>query len=133
MTVCLWHSSYMIKVLKGLLGKISRKHPAKKPTLIARLKRPNSTDDFRAVQIAPTITCCAAAMRATGRHYLLREAPHLPLEPCTMPTNCSCKFRKNADRRDSDRRLFGATESNRWFAGVDNRTRRGRRNGDSHP
>jgi hypothetical protein len=117
----------MIKVLEELLGKISRKHPAKKPTPIARLKQPSITGDFRTVEIAPSILCCAAAMHATQRPYLLREAPRLPLEACTMPTNCSCKFRKNADRRDGDRRLFGATETNRWFAGVDSRTRRGQR------
>jgi hypothetical protein len=117
----------MIKVLEGLLGKISREHPANKRTPIAKPKLPNSTGDFRAVEIAPSIMCCAAAMRATGRPYLLRKAPRLPLEACTMPTNCSCKFRKNADRRDGDRRLFGATETNRWFAGVESRTRRGRR------
>jgi hypothetical protein len=117
----------MIKVLEGLLGKFSREHPAKKPAPIAKLKRPNSTGDFRAVEIAPSIICCAAATRAAKRRYLLHEAPHLPLEACTMPMNCSCKFRKNADRRDSDRRLFGSTETNRWFAGADNRTCRGRR------
>ena len=111
----------MIKVLEGLLNKISREHPAKKPTPIARPKRSSTAGDFRAVSIAPCIMCCAAAMRATGRPYLLREAPRLPLEACTTPTNCSCKFRKNADRRDGDRRLFGTTETNRWFAGRDNR------------
>jgi hypothetical protein len=120
----------MIKVLEGLLGKISREHPAKKPTPIARPERPNSTGDFRAVEIAPGILCCAAATHATRGPYLLREAPRLPLEACTMPGKCSCKFRKNADRRDSDRRLFGATETNRWFAGVDSRTRRGRRSAE---
>ena len=117
----------MIKVLEGLLGKISREHQAKKPTSIAELKRLNSTGDFRAVEIAPSVICCAAAMQASGRPYLLRKAPRLPLMGCTMPTTCSCKFRKNADRRDSDRRLFGASETNRWFAGVDSRARAGRR------
>ena len=117
----------MIKVLKGLLGKISHERPAKKPTPIVRPKRPNTGGDFRAVSIAPSIMCCPAAMHATGRLYLLREAPRLPLEACTMPTNCSCKFRKNADRRDSDRRLFGATETNRWYAGLESRRRGARR------
>ncbi len=117
----------MIKVLKELLGKISREQPAKKPTPIARPKRSNTGGDFRAVSIAPSLMCCTAAMHATGRPYLLHEAPRLPLEACTMPTNCSCKFRKNADRRDSDRRLFGATETNRWFAGLESRRRGGRR------
>jgi hypothetical protein len=117
----------MIKVLKELLGKISHERPAKKPTPIVRPKRPNTGGDFRAVSIAPSIMCCPAAMHATGRLYLLREAPRLPLEACTMPTNCSCKFRKNADRRDSDRRLFGATETNRWYAGLESRRRGARR------
>ncbi len=117
----------MIKLLKELLGKSSREHPAKNPTPIARPKRSNTGADFRAVSIAPSIMCCAVAMRSTGRLYLLREAPRLPLEGCTMPTSCACKFRKNADRRDSDRRLFGATETNRWFAGLESRRRGGRR------
>jgi hypothetical protein len=121
----------MIKVLEGLLGKISREHPANKPMPIARPKRPNSIGDFRSVEIAPSLMCCSAATQATGRPYLLRQAPRLPLEACTMPTSCSCKFRKNADRRDSDRRLFGATATNRWFPGVDNRTRRGRRSAET--
>jgi hypothetical protein len=121
----------MIKVLQGLLGKISREHPANKPTPIVKLKRPKSTGDFRAAAIAPSIMCCAAAMHVTGRPYLLREAPRLPLEGCTMPANCSCKFRKNADRRDSDRRLFGSTETNRWFAGVDSRARGSRRSAET--
>jgi len=117
----------MIKVLEGLLGKISREHPANKPTPVARAKQPNSTGDFRAVEIAPSIICCEAATRVMGKPYLMRQAPRLPLYGCTMPTKCSCKFRKNADRRDSDRRLFGSAETNRWFAGVDSRTLRGRR------
>jgi hypothetical protein len=120
-------SAVMIKVLEGLLAKISREHPANTPKPIAKLKRPNSSGEFRAVEIAPSTMCCASAKRLTGRSYLLLEAPRLPLHGCTMPTVCSCKFLKNADRRDSDRRLFGATETNRWFAGVESRKRRGRR------
>jgi len=120
----------MIKVLEGLLGKISRERPANTPAPSAGAKRPCSTDDFRAVEIAPSIMCCAAATRAAGKPYLMRQAPRLPLYGCTMPTTCACKFRKNADRRDSDRRLFGATETNRWFAGVDIRTLRGRRSAE---
>ncbi|HEY6619924.1 MAG TPA: hypothetical protein VIY68_10285 [Steroidobacteraceae bacterium] len=117
----------MIEILKGLLGKTLRERPAMKPTPVAALKRPKGSGDFRAVEISPSIICCPAAMQATGRTYLLREAPRLPLYGCTMPTDCSCRFRKNADRRDGDRRLFGATETNRWFGGVESRQREGRR------
>jgi hypothetical protein len=117
----------MIKILKELLGTISRDHSAKKPTLILRPTRANIGGDFRAVSIAPGITCCAAARCAMESTYLLREAPRLPLAACTMPGNCSCKFRKNADRRNSERRMFGATETKRWFAGLESRTPGSRR------
>ncbi len=120
----------MIKVLQDLFRKISREQIANKPPSIAKPKRPNSTGDFRAVEIAPSIMCCAEAVRATGRPYLMREAPRLPLYGCTMPTKCMCRFRKNADRRDTDRRLFGAAETNRWFTGVDSRTLRSRRSAE---
>ena len=75
----------MIKVLKELLSKISPEHPAKKTTSILGPKRSNTGGDFRAVSIAPSIMCCSAAMRATERTYLLRDAPRLPLAACTMP------------------------------------------------
>lgn len=117
----------MIKVLERLLDKISREHAARKPTPIARPNRSNTAGDFRSVSVAPSIMCCAAATQAAGRPHLLRDAPRLPLAACTMPIHCSCKFRKNADRREGDRRLFGATETNRWFPGPDNRKRRSRR------
>jgi hypothetical protein len=117
----------MIKVLKELLGTISRQHSAKKPTPILRPTRSNTGGDFRAVEIAPSLMCCAAAMRAMRRPYLLREAPRLPLPACTMPMNCSCKFRKNADRRNSVRRVLGATETIRLFAGFESRKRGSRR------
>jgi len=117
----------MIKVLLELFGKKLGKQPAKKPAPIARAVRSNAGGDFRAVSITPSIMCCPAATHAGGRVYLLREAPRLPLAACTMPAHCSCRFRKNADRRDGDRRLFGATETNRWFAGLESRRREARR------
>jgi hypothetical protein len=117
----------MIKVLEALLNKISSKHPGTKPAPSARPKRSSSAGNFHAVSIAPSLICCPAAMQAAERPYLSREAPRLPLQACTMPKNCSCKFRKNSDRRGSDRRLFGTTETSRWFVGSDNRKRGCRR------
>jgi hypothetical protein len=111
----------MIKILEGLLGKTSGAHQTKKSTPIATPKRTNTAGDFRSVSVEPSLICCSAASHAAERPYLLRQAPRLPLETCTMPATCSCKFRKNVDRREGDRRLFGATETNRWFAGRDNR------------
>jgi hypothetical protein len=117
----------MIKVLVRLLGKIVGEQATNTPKPVSNIKRPNITRDFRAVQIAPSVMCCSAAKQVTGRFYLLRQAPRLPLMGCTMPTNCSCKFRKTADRRDSDRRIFGSTETNRWFVGLDSRKSGSRR------
>jgi hypothetical protein len=121
----------MIKILNGLFGNAPREHFAKKATPIAKPKRPNTLDDFRAVSLVPSIMCCTAATHAAGRRMLLREAPRLPLAACTTPADCTCKFRKDADRRDSDRRLFGETETNRWFAGLENRKHGSRRSTQS--
>jgi hypothetical protein len=120
----------MIKVLKELLGRVLHERAAKSPAPVARPRRRNPGGDFRAVSVAPCIVCCKAALRAADRAYLLHEAPRLPLQDCTMPAKCSCKFRKNADRRDSDRRLFGARESTQWFAGLESRRRAIRRSTD---
>ena len=111
----------MIKVLEVLLGKVSRERPAKKSMPAARPQGSTATGAFRSVAIAPSIICCREATRAAEKCYLSREAPRLPLPGCTMPAECACKFRKKLDRREGDRRLFGATETNRWFAGRDNR------------
>ncbi|MGA2779676.1 MAG: hypothetical protein ABSF94_19145 [Steroidobacteraceae bacterium] len=116
----------MIKILAGLLDRVSREPTANKPTPIAKPVQSTTTGDFRAVSIAPSLECCSTAMHAQGKLYLMREAPRLPLGACTMPANCSCKFRKTADRRTGDRRLFGSTGTNHWFAGPDNR-KNGRR------
>jgi len=120
----------MMKVLKDLLGNIRREHTARSPKPIAKRSVPKITSDFRAVEIVPGFLCCTAAKQAMGRSYLLRAAPRLPLMGCTMAANCSCKFLKNADRRGSDRRWFGATEINRLFAGVESRKSGGRRSAE---
>jgi hypothetical protein len=117
----------MIKVLEELLGRISREQPAKKTTPAVKPQRAPDAGDFRSVTVAPSILCCLAAARAAGTPHLLREAPRLPLQGCTMPSECSCKFRKKVDRREGDRRLFGSAATNRWFVGQDNRQRRSRR------
>jgi hypothetical protein len=116
----------MMKVLERLLGKVSRKPAANKHGRGGQLKRSSGTADFRAVEIAPGFICCEAAKQASGKRHLWSKAPRVPLMGCTMPLSCSCMFRKNADRRDGDRRLLGAGTS-RWFAGVDGRKYGGRR------
>jgi len=110
----------MIKKLKALLGKTLHEHPAKKPTPTSK---PSSIgSDYRAVSLVPgMVECCTAAKEASGKRYLMRKAPRLPLADCTVPTNCSCTFRRHPDRRHEDRRLLGGTDTSGWLAGPERR------------
>jgi hypothetical protein len=117
----------MLKALRGLLSKPARGDSTKKPATNAMRKPVTASNDYRAVAVVPGIKCCSVANDVVGKAYLFREAPRLPLVGCTMPTNCSCKFKKASDRRDGDRRLLGVTETGRWFAGTEKRKRAGRR------
>jgi hypothetical protein len=110
----------MIKVLGKLFGNTAPAQPVKKRPPVAR-RETSGGGVYRAVSLAPSLMCCAEATRTTGKPLLVAEAPHLPLKKCTMPKSCNCKFRKLPDRRDGDRRLFGETETSRWFAGIERR------------
>jgi hypothetical protein len=118
----------MIKTLRALLSKTPREHLATKPALSARSATLNAGGDYRAVSVVPSIIeYCSAVKGATGKRFLLGEAPRLPLAACTMPANCLCKFRKHADRREGDRRLLFGTHTNRSFAGPERRKHANRR------
>jgi hypothetical protein len=116
----------MIQLFKSLFGEPSRGRSVKKSAPIARPKPTHAREDYRAVSLAPSIDCCTATRDAEKR-YLSREAPQLPLAGCTMPAECSCRFRKHSDRRDGERRVFGDAGGSRWFTGSERRIRRGRR------
>jgi hypothetical protein len=114
----------MLKNLITMLSKSPRDDCAKKPARNAAVKpAANGNGAYRAISVVPGGKCCSAAKSIAGRRYLSREAPRLPLELCTMSTGCSCKFKKGLERRGSDRRLNGMTETSRWFAGPENRKR----------
>ena len=117
----------MLKSLRALLGKPSRDEAAKKPATQAPAKPASPGKDYGSVSVVPGTKCCSAANEIVGKRFLFREGLRLPLAVCTMPTQCSCKFKKASDRRDADRREPGVTETGRWFAGPENRRRGGRR------
>jgi hypothetical protein len=117
----------MIQLFRSLLWGTSGECRAKKPAPGSQSKTARTGGDYRAVSLAPSIECYAAAKDAADKRYLLREAPRLPLAGCAMPESCLCKFRKHPDRRDGDRRLLGEAETTRWFGGSERRARRGRR------
>jgi hypothetical protein len=117
----------MLKGLIGLLGKTPRNDSEQKP--VPRKTAPSAPagQGYRAVSVAPGVKCCLAAKNGLGKRDLSRDAPRLPLANCTMPASCSCTFKKASDRRDSERREIGISETGRWFAGPENRTRGRRR------
>lgn len=117
----------LIKSLLAMLKKAPPENPSKKPAADALRKPTSPGRDFRAVGISSTGVCCLAAKNVAGKRFLMRAAPRLPLAECSMPENCACKFRKNSDRREGDRRLFGGSGTNRWYVGTDNRQRKSRR------
>jgi hypothetical protein len=117
----------MLKELKALLGKTTREDSVKKSVPKAKVIPSTPGNDYRAVSVARGVRCCSAANEIAGKRYLLREAPRLPLVKCTMPANCSCKFRKDSDRRDGERRLLGTSETSRWYTGAEKRKRGVRR------
>lgn len=122
----------MLKRLIGLITKAPRKGPAQKSRPVATAKPVTPGKDYRASSIVPGLKCCSAAKASVGKRYLHRDSPRVPLANCTMPSVCSCTFRKVSDRRDSERRQIGVSETGRWFAGPENRkvAKRGRRNSD---
>ena len=86
--------------------------------------------DFRAVSIVPAQNSCREARKLRHIHFLLDEAPRLPLRECPQQLTCTCSYRKYPDRRIAERRDIAA--SGRWYAGDDRRKSDGRRATDHH-
>jgi hypothetical protein len=88
---------------------------------------------YHSVSILPGSPCCKPAGEAQGRKILSSEAPKLPLDECTMPERCRCRFHKHSDRRegDDDRRLLGHVQRSVWYGGAEKRKSRGRRTDDT--
>lgn len=70
----------------------------------------SSKDAWKAVVILPGDPACAAARELSGKRFLARSAPRLPLAECTNQDSCKCKYRHYGDRR-SDQRRAGAGHS----------------------
>jgi len=117
----------MIQLLRSLFAGKARGDSFKKPPAKAKPIRVSAGGDYRAVSLESCGRCQAVGKGEVRKRYLLREVPRLPLANCTIPAKCTCKFRKHADRRDGDRRLFGGKETGRWYAGSERRELNSRR------
>ncbi len=119
----------MLKGIGTLFGKSPPIVTAKGRQRPVSVKPAPPTKDIRGVCVLPGIQCCSPAGDVGGKFYLFRDAPRLPLPSCTMPANCVCRFKKTADRRETDRRQVGLSETGRWYSGAERRKSGGRRLG----
>jgi len=121
----------MLKLLQSLFGEPATETAAGGRAATVKVRTASQSTavggDYRAVSLSPARGCVAAATGATRRRYLLRDAPRLPLTGCSLSGQCTCKFRKHADRRDDERRMFGTATVGTWYAGTERRSARCRR------
>lgn len=93
------------------------------------------TGKFHAVALKYAENACDAAKAMTGRRFLSKAAPRLPLPECDFP-NCSCRFVHYDDRRAGrDRRSPFAPAGATGMTGIHESERRGRndrRNKSNH-
>jgi hypothetical protein len=93
--------------------------------------KPMMQGAFRAVSIVRGSPCCATAAEYGDKRFLVSETPALPLAGCSMSGQCSCTYRKHADRRSGeDRRFSMPGEKSQWYHGGERRNPRGRRHDD---
>ena len=85
---------------------------------------------FQAIAIYRGVICCEMARKFGEHRFLAKDAPPLPLQGCTMPERCECKYLKYKDRRAEARRLVDFGMSTRVFDGKERRARVGRRSTD---
>jgi hypothetical protein len=61
-------------------------------------------NSWRAVAVIPGASACEAARRMSGKRFLTRDAPRLPLRDCDHQDTCKCKYQHLSDRRGEARR-----------------------------
>jgi hypothetical protein len=82
---------------------------------------------YHAVSIRHSGRCCQAVTRLEDQRFLSTEAPRLPVEGCTSPRQCNCRYQHHTDRRDDARRDTDVGLPERMFFGPNRRSRPDRR------
>ena len=59
---------------------------------------------FHGVEIIPGERACDAVSGLARRRLLSEDAPRLPLNTCSSPRDCACKYKHYVDRRTDARR-----------------------------
>jgi hypothetical protein len=65
--------------------------------------KPKKQNKYQAVAIQNSENSCDAAKAMTGRRFLVREAPRLPLDDCDFG-DCRCKYANYDDLRSNSER-----------------------------
>lgn len=117
-------------------GKKRRKHHLKTLSSNGRdATNPTAQEHrFHCVSIVNKGDCCEQVNALTGKRFLSKEAPALPMEECTMP-HCECRYQHFEDRRQSsnERRVdYGVTRELFGIFGEQNQrnSSKGRRTTD---
>jgi len=78
---------------------------------------------FHSVSIVNDGSCCKQVETFSGKRFLSKDAPEIPMEECTM-THCQCRYQHHEDRRQigNDRRVeYGVTRDLFGAFGEQNR------------
>jgi hypothetical protein len=105
----------------------------------AAIEHVHVTNPWHAVAISTGVSCCKASVFLRQTRFLSSQAPPLPLQGCSQPKSCVCKYKHFGDRRSGPRRvteseLFQNALSRHKAAAwtQERRARRGRRATDGH-
>ena len=85
---------------------------------------------WHAVSVIADGSACQHAQDLCDTRFLSLEAPRLPLEGCSDPMRCRCRYRHHPDRRQGPRRAVENFRPPRYWTGENKRVLRGRRSTD---
>jgi hypothetical protein len=85
---------------------------------------------WHAVSVIADGSACQHAQDLGDQRFLSQDAPRLPLEGCSDPMRCRCRYRHFPDRRKGPRRAVENFRPARYWPGADKRNLRGRRSTD---
>jgi len=88
-------TAHILKRAWALLGREEPEPPAAAPR-----KAPQR---YHAVTVVPGRHACAEVRALSGKRFLSREAPPLPLKNCGSAA-CECRYEHHEDRRKGNRR-----------------------------
>lgn len=87
------------------------------------INKTHSFHSFHSVSIVNNGSCCEQIEALSGKRFLSKDAPEIPMEECTK-ANCQCRYQHHEDRRQlgNDRRVeYGVTRELFGAFGEQNR------------